>query len=423
MLLEVERVSKSYPGLPVLHDVSLTAADGEIVCILGPSGCGKSTLLRIIAGLETADAGRVLFDGQDMATVPPHRRRFGLMFQDYALFPHKDVLGNVAFGLRMAGLPGAEIRRRVQEALTLVGLSGYERRRVTELSGGEQQRVALARSLAPRPRLLMLDEPLGALDRALREQLMNDLRGILKQVGVMALYVTHDQEEAFALGDRIVILRARPELGEGGRVEQVGAPQKVYRRPASSYVARFLGLHNLIEGQVIGPWSGGELALASAPARSGEDLAAPMPRADAFDPVLVQTSLGVLIAADLTRPHAAGERVIVLIRPEAAARCPAAAMPNVVQGRVKEVSFRGSYHLVRTEHAGGIVLTSEATVAPDQIWQIGETVCLRLNPAAITLLEVAESNWRSSEFDICGHSGYDEGRLRRSHKPCQTIHA
>ena len=258
MLLEIEHISKSYPGLPVLHDVSLGAADGEIVCLLGPSGCGKSTLLRIVAGLEAPDTGRVIFDGHEMAGVPPHRRRFGLMFQDYALFPHKDVLGNVAFGLRMARLPSPEISRRVGEALALVGLSGYERRRVTELSGGEQQRVALARSLAPRPRLVMLDEPLGALDRALREQLMNDLRAILKQVGVTALYVTHDQEEAFAIADRIAILHARLEAGEGGHIEQIAAPGEVYRRPASVYVARFLGFRNLVEGRVVGPWRGEE---------------------------------------------------------------------------------------------------------------------------------------------------------------------
>ena len=251
MLLEISHVSKFYPGLPVLHDLSLTADEGEIVCLLGPSGCGKSTLLRIVAGLETPDAGRVSFDGQDLAGVPPHRRHFGLMFQDYALFPHKDVAGNVAFGLRMARLPASEINARVAEMLALVGLSGYEQRRVTELSGGEQQRVALARSLAPGPRLLMFDEPLGALDRALREQLMNDLRAILKQVCVTALYVTHDQEEAFAIGDRVAIMRARPDLGEGGRIEQIGTPQEVYRQPANAYVARFLGFLNLIDGKVV----------------------------------------------------------------------------------------------------------------------------------------------------------------------------
>ena len=258
MLLEISHVSKSYPGLPVLHDLSLTADEGEIVCLLGPSGCGKSTLLRIVAGLETPDAGQVAFDGQDLAGVPPHRRHFGLMFQDYALFPHKDVAGNVAFGLRMARLPASEISARVAEMLALVGLSGYEQRRVTELSGGEQQRVALARSLAPGPRLLMFDEPLGALDRALREQLMNDLRAILKQVCVTALYVTHDQEEAFAIGDRVAIMRARPDLGEGGRIEQIGTPQEVYRQPANAYVARFLGFLNLIDGTVAaGEWENG----------------------------------------------------------------------------------------------------------------------------------------------------------------------
>ena len=251
MLLEIAHIHKSYPGLPVLHDLSLTADEGEIVCLLGPSGCGKSTLLRIVAGLEMPDAGQVAFDGQDLAGVPPHRRHFGLMFQDYALFPHKDVAGNVAFGLRMARLPASEISARVREMLALVGLSGTEQRRVTELSGGEQQRVALARSLAPGPRLLMFDEPLGALDRALREQLMNDLRAILKQVCVTALYVTHDQEEAFAIGDRVAIMRARPDIGEGGRIEQIGTPQEVYRQPGNAYVARFLGFQNLIDGKVV----------------------------------------------------------------------------------------------------------------------------------------------------------------------------
>ena len=258
MLLEIAHIYKSYPGLPVLHDLSLTADEGEIVCLLGPSGCGKSTLLRIVAGLETPDAGQVRFDGQDLAGVPPHRRRFGLMFQDYALFPHKDVAGNVAFGLRMARLPASEISARVREMLALVGLSGAEQRRVTELSGGEQQRVALARSLAPGPRLLMFDEPLGALDRALREQLMNDLRVILKQVCVTAVYVTHDQEEAFAIGDRVAIMRARPDIGEGGRIEQIGTPQEVYRQPVNAYVARFLGFQNLIDGNVAaGEWEKG----------------------------------------------------------------------------------------------------------------------------------------------------------------------
>ena len=179
-----------------------------------------------------------------------NQRNFGFMFQDYALFPHKDVFANVAFGPRMQGQSPAEVAARVGEELALVGLSGYDHRRVIELSGGEQQRVALARSLAARPQLLLLDEPLGALDRAIREQLMNEFRAILKRLGLTAVYVTHDQEEAFAIADRVLIMRARPESGQGGWIEQDGLPDQVYRYPATSYVARFLGFRNLLAGVV-----------------------------------------------------------------------------------------------------------------------------------------------------------------------------
>ena len=383
MLLEISHVSKSYPGLPVLNDLSLTADEGEIVCLLGPSGCGKSTLLRIVAGLETPDAGQVAFDGQDLAGVPPHRRHFGLMFQDYALFPHKDVAGNVAFGLRMARLPASEINARVAEMLALVGLSGYEQRRVTELSGGEQQRVALARSLAPGPRLLMFDEPLGALDRALREQLMNDLRAILKQVCVTALYVTHDQEEAFAIGDRVAIMRARPDLGEGGRIEQIGTPQEVYRQPANAYVARFLGFLNLIDGKVV-DGEGEQGSRGSGGVSHSPILPSP--------PLLIETPLGTLIATGDTANHAAGDRVTVLIRPEAAELLPpgtpgtpGATGPNIVPAKLLDRSFRGSTTLIRAECAGGVVLTL-AVSATGEMSRSGDAVALRLDPAAISLL-------------------------------------
>jgi ABC-type Fe3+/spermidine/putrescine transport system ATPase subunit len=355
MLLIVSHISKSYPGLPVLDEVSFTTDEGEIVCLLGPSGCGKTTLLRIVAGLEDPDTGRVIFAGQDLAGVPAHRRNFGLMFQDYALFPHKDVGANVAFGLRMAGLPAAEIGRQVREALALVQLAGYERRRVIELSGGEQQRVALARSLAPGPRLLMLDEPLGSLDRALREQLMNELRAILKKVGVTALYVTHDQAEAFAIADRVLIMRARLELGKGGRIEQAGTPQEVYRRPTTPFVAQFLGFRNLLEGTVVG--------------------------------TVVETLLGRLEVREAAEPFAAGDRVTVLIRPEAADVRPAgAAGPNVVPGRLLACSFRGSYYLIRTGHSSGIELTCEIPATDAALPAVGEPLALALDPAAITLL-------------------------------------
>jgi thiamine transport system ATP-binding protein len=233
-MLRVEDLVVRYGDTVALAGVDLDVADGEIVSVLGPSGSGKSTLLRAIAGLEPSATGRVSWDGHDLTRVPPHRRELGLMFQDHTLFPHRDVLGNVAFGLRMRGLRGSQTETRARELLTLVGLAGYERRRVTELSGGEQQRVALARALAPAPRLLMLDEPLGSLDRALRERLMVELRDLFTRLGLTSLYVTHDHDEAFALADRVVVMH-------DGRVEQLGTPVDVWKHPATEFVARFLG--------------------------------------------------------------------------------------------------------------------------------------------------------------------------------------
>lgn len=223
--------------------VSFDVAPEETVAILGPSGCGKSTLLAIIAGLVEPFSGEVAWEGQSLARVPPHQRGFGLMFQELALFPHLDVYGNVVYGLRArpdAASNEAAGRRRVEELLEWVGLKGYAGRQVQTLSGGEQQRVALARALAPRPRLLMLDEPLGALDRILRERLLAELSDLLQRLRQTALYVTHDQEEAFALADRIVVMQA-------GKVAQIGTPSDIYRRPASVFVAQFLGMTNILD--------------------------------------------------------------------------------------------------------------------------------------------------------------------------------
>ncbi|MGH2581827.1 MAG: ABC transporter ATP-binding protein [Anaerolineales bacterium] len=244
-MLELRAISKKFDQKFVLTDISFGVRDGEIMALLGPSGSGKSTLLSIIAGLEQPDSGDVLWDGNNISYIPTHRRGFGLMFQDYALFPHRDVTGNVAFGLQMARIPESTTDERVAEVLELVGLSGFENRDVSNLSGGEQQRVALARALAPEPRLLMLDEPLGSLDRALRTRLLEDLASILARSGQTSLYVTHDQEEAFAIADRIVLLNA-------GRVEQVGTPEDVYRDPASLFAARFLGLQNIFPAEIEG---------------------------------------------------------------------------------------------------------------------------------------------------------------------------
>lgn len=218
--------------------------EGEIVAFLGPSGCGKSTLLAVIAGIEKADSGEIFWRGLPINDIPPHRRGFGLMFQDYVLFPHMSAYENVAFGLKMSGMDSYEIQKRVTEIMTLVGLDGFGDRDVSSLSGGEQQRVALGRSLAPHPDLLMLDEPLGSVDRNLRERLIGELRRILRQMKQTAIYVTHDQEEAFAIADRVILMHR-------GRIEQIGRPEEIYRYPNSLFVANFLGLSNLIPGTAV----------------------------------------------------------------------------------------------------------------------------------------------------------------------------
>jgi thiamine transport system ATP-binding protein len=246
MPLRVEDVSVRFGEKAALDGIELDVADDEVVSVLGPSGSGKSTLLRVIAGLQRPDSGRVLLDRKDLAPVPAHLRGIGLVFQDHALFHHRDVFGNVAFGLRMRGDSKTEVARQVRELLDLVGLPGFERRSVDTLSGGEQQRVALARALAREPEVLLLDEPLGSLDRRLRDRLLVDLESLFHELRVTALYVTHDQAEAFALGDRVAVMRE-------GRVVQAGTPDEVWSRPADEDVARFLGLANVRDGTVIRP--------------------------------------------------------------------------------------------------------------------------------------------------------------------------
>lgn len=251
-MLRLEGVTVRFGDRAVLDAVDLTVVEHEVVCVLGPSGSGKSTLLRAVAGLQPLDAGRVVLDGRDQTGVPAHRRGLGLMFQDHQLFPQRDVGGNVAFGLRMRGVDRGRQRERIGELLDLVGLPGAAGRAVAALSGGEQQRVALARALAPSPRLLMLDEPLGQLDRSLRERLVVELRELFGRLGTTVLAVTHDQGEAFALADRVVVMR-------DGRIAQSGTPLEVWQRPADAFVARFLGFDNVVEASVTGeaadtPW-------------------------------------------------------------------------------------------------------------------------------------------------------------------------
>ena len=243
-MLELRHIHKTYEGKPLLADISFNVDTGETICLLGASGSGKSTLLRMIAGLEDPNSGSILFKDIDLASTPPHLRDFGLVFQDYSLFPHLNVNDNVAFGLKMRRLGQFEIVERVANSLELVNLKGFGQRKVTDLSGGEQQRVALARALAIRPCLLMFDEPLGALDKKLKDSLLNELRTILHETKIPAIYVTHDQEEAFTIADRILILH-------DGQILREGTPADVYANPQSVYVAEFLGLGNILDGEVV----------------------------------------------------------------------------------------------------------------------------------------------------------------------------
>jgi len=243
-MLEVRHIFKTYEDKPLLTDISFKLDSGETICLLGASGGGKSTLLRIIAGLEAPNSGKILFNDMDLASTPPHLRDFGLVFQDYALFPHLNVSDNVAFGLRMRRLGQSEIDERVAKALESMSLEGFEERSVAELSGGEQQRVALARALTVRPRLLIFDEPLGALDKKLKDGLLEELRTILHETEIPAIYVTHDQEEAFTIADRVLILH-------DGQIVREGTPADVWANPHSVYVAEFLGLGNVLDGRLL----------------------------------------------------------------------------------------------------------------------------------------------------------------------------
>ena len=309
--LTIDGVTVSFDGAAAVDDVSLGLEPGEVLGILGPSGSGKSTLLRSIAGLERLDAGRIAWYGDDITAVPVHRRGFALMFQDGQLFPHRTVAQNIAYPLRIARTPS---HARVAELLALVGLAGFGDRRVTELSGGEQQRVALARSLAAEPRLLLLDEPLSSLDRELRERLAGDLRRILDETGTTAVFVTHDQDEAFAVSDRVAVMI-------GGRVRQTGTPAEVWRRPASAEIARFLGYTTVLGGdaaRLVRPRSDGAIALRAAAVvvTHGGPVAATVvrstPSVDGWRVRLAVPGIGELDGiAGAQHPVSAGEAVTV----------------------------------------------------------------------------------------------------------------
>ncbi|PHK95711.1 polyamine ABC transporter ATP-binding protein [Pseudoroseomonas rhizosphaerae] len=315
-LLSLRALTRRFGQTLALDRLDLDVAAGEFLTLLGGSGSGKSTLLRVVAGFETADSGAVLLEGRDLSGVPPHARPLNMMFQSYALFPHMNVAANVAYGLRRDGVPRAERDARVGQALAMVGLEGFGGRLPHRLSGGQRQRVALARALVKRPRLLLLDEPLGALDANLRERTGFELRALQRETGAAFIMVTHDQQEALALADRVAVL-------EHGRVVQLGPPRAVYDRPATRFVAQFLGAANVLEGRPDG--------------------------AGGFD----CPGLGATLRPEGALPPGTAA---CALRPERIALRPLAEGPNSAEGVVEEVAFRGDDSLLLVRAGGGALL-------------------------------------------------------------------
>jgi len=310
--LVTEDLVKRFDEAVAVDEVNLSIRQGEIFALLGSSGCGKSTLLRMLAGFEKPSSGRILLGGQDVAALPPYERPINMMFQNYALFPHLDIWENVAFGLKREGCPKDELKRRVGEMLELVQLTPYARRKPHQLSGGQQQRVALARSLAKRPQLLLLDEPLGALDKKLREQTQFELVNIIESVGVTCVMVTHDQEEAMTMANRIAIMSK-------GRVLQVGSPKEIYEFPSNRFVADFIGNVNLFDGTL---------------------------SVDEADRCAVTTALGEMQVGHGIS-GALGMPVTLAVRPEKisiAKQRPASIDRNLFRGRIQEIAYFGSFN-------------------------------------------------------------------------------
>ncbi len=348
--LELDRVRREFTGHLAVDDVSLSVRQGEFVTLLGPSGCGKTTILRMVAGFEQPTSGIIKVGGKPVAGVPPYRRPIGIVFQNLALFPHMTVAGNVAFGLEVMKLPREEIRKRVSDVLALIGLPELGDRRVNQISGGQRQRVALARALVTRPTVLLLDEPLSALDLKIRKQLQSELKRIQRQVGTTFVFVTHDQEEALTMSDRIAVM-------DRGRIEQLSTPSEIYSRPKSAFVARFIGDTNLLTGrisEVVGDYAkvaiDGVDTTAEAPLENGE--------------------------------FSVGMPASIVIRPENVRIVDDTAGPNKVRGMIEEATYSGSYIRVRLRaNDVELILNAPSSPANQAALSAGQNIVVSWNSA------------------------------------------
>ncbi len=343
ILIRLGGVSKAFDGETVLDHVSLDIHDKEFITLLGPSGCGKTTTLRIIGGFETPDTGDVFFDGKRINDVPPYERLVNTVFQKYALFPHLNVYENVAFGLRLKKTPESEIKEKVQQMLAMVNLKGFERRRVTTLSGGQQQRVAIARALINHPRVLLLDEPLGALDLKLRKDMQNELKRIQRETGITFIYVTHDQEEALSMSDTVVVMA-------NGQIQQIGSPEDIYNEPENAFVADFIGESNILDGVML------------------EDFK-------------VKFSNQTFVCVD--KGFAKNEKVDIVVRPEDVDVV--TIDKGMISGTVTSVTFKGDYYEIIVD-VGGFkwMLETSDHVAPET------TIGLYIEPEAIHVMKKSE---------------------------------
>ena len=338
-IIGVEHVSKFFGDKAVLNDVNLSVRKGEFVTILGPSGCGKTTLLRLIAGFQTASEGVITIAGKDITQTPPHKRPVNTVFQKYALFPHLNVFNNIAFGLKLKKLPGATIEKKVKQALRMVGMTDYEDRDVDSLSGGQQQRVAIARAIVNEPEVLLLDEPLAALDLKMRKDMQMELKEMHQKLGITFVYITHDQEEALSMSDTVVVM-------DGGKIQQIGSPQDIYNEPRNAFVARFIGDSNIVDGVMVRDFL---------------------------------VSFGGQEFTCVDRGFRPNEPVQVVIRPEDVQIVPPSV--GMLTGLVREVIFKGVHYEMHVRQAG-----YEWIIHSTQASQVGELIGMNIGPDEIHIM-------------------------------------